>query len=125
MAFPGRIRDVDAERVLTGQRSDGSRPDLEELASFVSLVKTTVPTRPDPASERALIVRLAETARLAGEGAGADTTPMRSVRGTGWRPRLALAAKVAAAVALLPAATAGLALAGVTLPEPAREATKD
>ena len=93
-----------------------------ELASFVSLVRTTVPARLDPVAEVPLIERLAETARLANDAATADTAPMQPVRATAWRPRLALAAKVAVAVALLPAATAGLAFAGVSLPEPAREA---
>src|ERR687897_1725358 len=122
MGFGARIRDVDAERLLSGHGSGNGRAELVELASFVSLVRTTVPARLDPVAEVPLIERLAETARLANDAATADTAPMQPVRATAWRPRLALAAKVAVAVALLPAATAGLAFAGVSLPQPAREA---
>jgi hypothetical protein len=87
-----------------------------ELESFMEAVRETVPEQPDSAFEPELIRRLAETARLGGT-AEAFTRPA-PVFGS----RRALIAKTAVAVAVIPVALAGLAFAGVNLPDPARSA---
>lgn len=119
MGLIDRIRDEDIELVLDARAS--GRPELADVAEFVAAVRVAVPVRLDPDAD-ALVPTLVATA-ISADGAGtAETAPMRSVPARRWRPRLALAARVAVAVALLPALMAGLAFAGVTLPEPAREA---
>jgi hypothetical protein len=127
MPFPRRIRDEDAERLLAGlEPQPGRDGDLEELAGFVSAIGAAVPARPDPRLEAPLVRELAETTRSAGAATTVEMPRERAAATAAgarvWRPRLALAGKVAVAVALLPAAMAGLAFAGVRLPDPARSA---
>ena len=127
MEFARQISDEDADRVLAGLPSHTSEDgDLDEVAAFTRALRAAVSTPLDPGAEAAMVARLAGTARSASDRmASAPTTELPgagTVRRRTWRPRLALAAKVAVAVALVPAAMAGLAFAGVTLPEPAREA---
>lgn len=97
----------------------------EELATFAEAVRATVPEAPGPGLEAAVVSRLAQEASAAAAVHGDQPTEqlpgLSRAFGT-WRPRLALAAQVAAVVALVPLVTAGLAVAGVTLPEPARDA---
>lgn len=120
MGFARRIRDEDAERLLAGPAPQrGQRPDLDEVAVFLGAARVALPAQPDPRVEVSLVQRLAATAGAAND---ATTAELPAVPAPAWRPRLALAAKVAVAVALLPATMAGLAFAGVQLPEPAREA---
>jgi hypothetical protein len=127
MGFLGPFSDADVERALAGLASmPGADGDLDELTSFVVTLKGAVPVRPGAALEASLVPRLASRARAAGEGAASALTAEAPAAGArtarSWSPRLALAAKVAVAIALVPALVSGMAFAGVTLPEPAREA---
>lgn len=122
MSLRTRIGDRDAEQMLRGEQPS---PRLDQVAAFVGLARASLPTRPDPAMEAVLVPRLADAARAAGERAGGlphSTRVETSNEGARPRPGLRRAAIAAACAALVPAATAGLALAGVTLPEPARKA---
>jgi hypothetical protein len=122
MGFLGRVRDEDAERLLAGYAPHGGSAQLDEVASFIDALRGAVPARPDPRDESFMVRQLAATARSASEAATVETVPMAAVRRARRRPRMALLAKVAVPVALVPAALAGLAFAGVRLPEPARDA---
>jgi hypothetical protein len=128
MGYLGRITEEQVERLLSGRGPDAGRdPELEELRSFVVALRATALVQPDRGEvEASLLRRLADTARSARDRAAAAPTAALSAAGPAralpWSRRLGLAARVAVAVALLPAVIAGLAYAGVTLPEPAREA---
>ena len=103
MRFLRRQDEFERERILT----------LAMRAAFTE--------RPDPAIENGLVRRMAETARIAQQEA--DGATHRAVRRLPVRrSRLRLAATFAAAVASFVLALAGLAVAGVTLPQPARTA---
>jgi hypothetical protein len=99
---------------------------MNESLVFMDAVRAAVPTRPDPRVGAALVPRLAATARAS--TIEAETRSMR--RGTATtavasrrpRSRRTLLAKVGIAVAAIPFLFAGLAVAGVTLPSPARSA---
>jgi cell division protein FtsN len=96
-----------------------------EALVFMDALRAAVPTRPDPRLGAALVPRLAATARAS--TIEAETRSMRSGTATTAlaprrpRSRRALVA-VAVAVALIPVVFAGLAVAGVTVPSPARSA---
>jgi hypothetical protein len=95
--------------------------DMNEVALFKSALRAALPTQPDRRMRADLVPRLAQIARSASieaEQARARRTSPRARR----RPRRALVARVAIAVALVPLLFAGLAVAGVTVPEPARSA---
>lgn len=92
---------------------------MKDVALFESALRAAVPTRPDPRLGTALVPRLAEAARAATIEAESQTTRRRSATP---RSRLALVARVGIVVALIPLVLAGLALAGVTVPGPARSA---
>jgi hypothetical protein len=106
---------------------NGAYPsEMKEATLFMDALRAAVPTAPDPQVGVALVPRLAATARASAledetrvirRGARA---PAGSARGP--RPRLALLARVGIAVALIPLVLAGLAVAGVTVPAPARSA---
>jgi hypothetical protein len=122
MSFLRRITDEEVERLLA-ETSENGTPELGELASFVRALSGAVPAQPPTGLEAWLVPNLAATARAAShatEATAALSGPARRARTR--RPRLALAAKVAVAAALVPASMTGLAFAGVTLPEPARSA---
>jgi hypothetical protein len=127
MEFARRISDQDADRALAGLPPHPSQDGgLDEVAAFTRALRAAVSTPLDSGAEAAMVARLAGTARSASDRMASAPTAELPGAGTArrrtWRPRLALAAKVAVAVALVPAAMTGLAFAGVTLPEPAREA---
>ena len=127
MALLHRISDESAERLLDGRAPAGADAlGLEPTALFVTALRAAVPAAPPPGAEATLIGRLSDTALESEQRMAVAPTQALAIesasRGRGWRPRLAVVAKVAVGVALLPAAMAGLAFAGVTLPEPAREA---
>jgi hypothetical protein len=125
MGHMSRISDEQTELLLSDSGSGaGAGPELREVASFVRALPAAIPVRPDPAVEAPLVQRLAATARSAThEAHGAATAQIPAAAPVRpWRRRLALFARVAIAVAMVPAALAGLAIAGVSLPEPAREA---
>ena len=127
MGIPQRIGDEEIERLLA--RAGGAvetSDEMRELASFVGAIRTSVPVLPAPNLEASLVPRLATVARTATDRAATESTavlaPVRATRGREWGRRLALFARVAVAVALVPAALAALAFAGITLPEPAQDA---
>jgi hypothetical protein len=88
---------------------------MKDVALFESALRAAEPTQPDPRLERTLEPRLAATAR-----ASTVPTETRTVRRP--RSRRVLVARVGIAVALTPLVLAGLAVAGVTVPKPARSA---
>lgn len=94
---------------------------MNEVALFETALRAAVPTQPDRQLGADLVPRLAQIARSASieaeQGRGRRSSPRRRRR-----PRLALAARVGIAVALIPLFLAGLAVAGVTVPDPARSA---
>jgi hypothetical protein len=97
--------------------------EMNEVALFQTALRALVPTQPDPRVGARLVPQLAEAARAT--TIEAETVATR--RGAGVarrrpRSRLALVARVGFAVALIPLVLAGLAFAGVTVPEPARTA---
>jgi hypothetical protein len=95
--------------------------EMNEVALFETALRAAVPTQPDRQLGADLVPRLARIARSASieaERARGRRSPPRPRR----RPRLALVARVGIAVALSPLLLAGLAVAGVTVPDPARSA---
>jgi hypothetical protein len=99
-------------------------PDDMEALLFTNAVRAAVPTQPDPQLRAVLIPRLAAAARastLEAEtrtvGRGTAGVPARR-----HRSRRGLVARVGIAVAAIPLLLAGLAVAGVTVPSPARSA---
>jgi hypothetical protein len=118
MGFRSAISEPDVERVLAGNSPASGDPGLAEVAVLVRALGAAVPERvadPDPA----LIARLAETAA---RGPVEPTRPAPSTRAPRRSSRFALTARIAMAVAMVPALFAGLAVAGVELPDPAQDA---
>jgi len=101
--------------------NDAYEGEMNEIVLFETALRAAVPTRPDPRLGAALVPRLAEVARASTIEAETQTMRRGAVRRRP-RSRLALVARVGIAVALVPLVLAGLAFAGVTLPEPARSA---
>lgn len=95
-----------------------------EVTSFLLALRAAVPERPDPAIAATLVSRLAATARThqpdASTNGSTASTATAPTRRFARRPRLALAAKAAVALGALVISLAGLAVAGVKLPAPAR-----
>lgn len=117
MGFPRRLSREQQERLLAGAPfADGG--ELDRMAAFVRALPALVREQPDDVLTAALLPRLAAAARSSAvEAEQAPTVARRPARS-----RRMLVARIAVAVALLPALMAGLAFAGVTLPEPARDA---
>ena len=92
--------------------------EMSEVALFESALRAAVPTRPDPRVEVDFVRRLAAVARTA--TVEAEARPRSRARRH--RSRRALIARIGIAVAAIPLAFAGLAFAGVNLPQPARDA---
>jgi hypothetical protein len=101
------------------------RNEMNEVAHFTDALRAAVPSQPDSRLAVMLVPRLASTARTA--TLEAETRQTRRVAPTARvagrpRSRFALVARVGIAVALIPLVLAGLAVAGVTVPSPARSA---
>ena len=95
---------------------------MNEVALFENALRAAVPSQPDRTVGSDLVRRLASVARSATLEIETQAT-RGAARVPAWRrSRLALVARVAIAVALIPLALAGLAVAGVNLPQPARDA---
>jgi hypothetical protein len=109
--------DAEADRLLAGG-SNGGDPEarIGEAAAFLRMARTALLEQPPPEIEADLVRRLAETARL--RAASPVMRPARPI----FRSHRRLVAKLAIAMALIPAVLAGLAFAGVTLPGPADSA---
>jgi hypothetical protein len=95
--------------------------EMNEVALFETALRAAVATQPDRQLGADLVPRLAQIARSASIEAEQARGRLSSPRARR-RPRLALVARVGIAVALLPLLLAGLAVAGVTVPDPARSA---
>jgi hypothetical protein len=122
MGWHDRIGIGDAELLLSNPAHNGEGPaEPHEVRAFVRALPAAVATHPDPAVADVIVSRAAMAAHAASlEASRGETTQMEMPRrGSSWRRRVAVAA---VAIALLPAAMAGLAVAGLSLPEPAREA---
>jgi hypothetical protein len=105
--------------------TNGASPnEMNEVALFTDALRAAVPTRPDPGIGTALVPRLAQAARAATAEveapAKAPEIPRRPAPRL--RTRRSLVARIAIAVCLIPLALAGLAFAGVSVPDPARDA---
>jgi hypothetical protein len=105
---------------------NGAYPsEMDESVDFMYALRAAVPSQPHPGLAAALIPRLASTARTATlEAETRETRRMTPAARVARRPRSrrALVARVGIAIALLPLLLAGLAVAGVTVPSPARSA---
>jgi hypothetical protein len=114
------ISDAEAEGLLAAG-SNGGDPGsrIDETAAFLRMARTALLEQPAPEVEADLIRRLAETARLG--AASAIRERKRSARPI-IRSRRRLVVRLALAAAVVPAALAGLAFAGVSLPDPANSA---
>jgi hypothetical protein len=106
--------------------TDGALPnEMNDDALFTNALRAAVPSRPDAGLATTLVPRLAAIA--ADSTTEAETVVVQRaarVRRPAMRrrSRFALAAQVGIAVALIPLVLAGLAVAGVTVPGPARDA---
>ena len=118
MRFFDRRSDQLAERLLSDPESVYPEDGHDETVLFVRALPAAVPVLPDPAFEAEMIPALAGAARSASlEASRVATTTSRRLRPSRrqrWRLRLAV---LAAAVAVLPVLMAGLAYAGVDLPD--------
>jgi hypothetical protein len=88
---------------------------MNDVALFMNALRAAVPTEPDPRLGAELVPRLAAAARAS--TLEAETRAMRRPR-----TRLSMLARAGIAVAAVPLLLAGLAFAGVTVPDPARDA---
>jgi hypothetical protein len=95
--------------------------EMNEVVLFQRALLAAVPVQPDPRIGAVLVPRLAGVARAATLEAETRATRRRDV-GAASRSRLALVARVAIVVGVIPLMLAGLAFAGVNLPAPARDA---
>jgi hypothetical protein len=94
-----------------------------EVSLFESALRAAVPTQPDPRLGADLVPRLSQAARASTiEAETRASSGGASLRRGRARSRRALVARVGFAVAMLPLVLAGLAFAGVTLPDPAQSA---
>jgi hypothetical protein len=102
---------------------NGAYPnEMNEVALFTTALRAAVPAQPDPGAASAIVPRLAATARSSTiEAETRRSRPSEGLRPGRLRSRRALLA-VVAAVAVIPLLVAGLAVAGVTVPAPARDA---
>jgi hypothetical protein len=102
---------------------DGAHPnEMNEVALFRDALRAAVPAQPDRELAASIVPRLAATARSSTIEAEARTSrPTERLRSAGPRWRRPVVA-VAIAIALIPVLLAGLAVAGVTVPRPARDA---
>ena len=96
--------------------------EMDEVALFENALRAAVPTQPDPAIGSDLVRRLASVARSATLETETQATRHAARTPARRRSRITLVARVAIAVALIPLVLAGLAVAGVNLPQPARDA---
>jgi hypothetical protein len=116
------LSDEDVEQLLRGRAPEGS--EFVEVAEFAQAVRHTLAARPKDGSD--LVRQLAEAARSASPDDAVETTPIPvPTRARTFRlmpPRLVAVARVTVVLALVPMLFAGLAIAGVSLPEPARKA---
>lgn len=127
---------LDDERDELDQLLGSSHPGKQDLARFVTALRATHVRPPDPAVEAEHVAAMAAAAKAiatgsqAREPAGEADAALLARPGTRWSPAVlrarfaAPAARLLATAAVAFAALAGLAVAGVNLPEPARGVAK-
>jgi hypothetical protein len=122
MGFHDRIGSTAADRLLSDPAHNGDGPaEPQEVRAFVRALPAAVAIEPDPRVATAIVSRAALAAHAASlEADRAPTTEVEARRAASpWKRRVAV---VAVSIGLVPALMVGLAFAGLTLPEPAREA---
>jgi cell division protein FtsN len=99
---------------------------MTDVALFMNALRAAVPAEPDPQLGADLVPRLAATARASTIETETRVMRRRSAQRIGAARRrrslLTSVARVAIAIALISLVLAGLAVAGVTVPSPARSA---
>ena len=100
---------------------------MSDVVVFMNALRAAVPAHPDPRLGGDLVSRLAAAARASTIEAETRVVRQGAADGTATARRrqrslLTSVARVAVAVALIPLVLAGLAVAGVTVPSPARSA---
>jgi hypothetical protein len=101
---------------------NGASPnEMREVELFEDALRAAVPTVPSNELTTAIVPKLAAAARTATIEAEARPS-RRQAAPPGARSRRGLVARVAIAIALIPLLLAGLAVAGVKVPAPARDA---
>jgi hypothetical protein len=100
--------------------------EMADVALFMNALRAAVPAEPDPGLGADLVPRLAAAARASTIEAETQVLRRHSAKRAGdpgrRRSRLTSVARVGIAIALIPLVLAGLAVAGVTVPSPARSA---
>lgn len=121
MAFYRRMTPEREELILAGNAPAGGGD--AEIAEFATALRT-LPEQPRAEVSAVIVSRLAEAARIGDAEAPAHSSNGAAPTARRARPRrrLALVARIAVAVALLPLLMAGLAFAGVELPDVADDA---
>jgi hypothetical protein len=94
--------------------------EMTDVALFMNALRAAVPAEPDPGLGADLVPRLAATVRAS--TIETETQAQRIGAARRRRSLLTSVARVAIAIALIPFVLAGLAVAGVTVPSPARSA---
>jgi hypothetical protein len=123
MRFFDRQSDQFAEHLLVDPESVHPGAGHDETVAFVRALPATVPVLPDPALEAEIITALAGAARSATLDASRVATATFEAAPAATPPRWRLrVAALAATVAALPVLMAGLAYAGVNLPDVVDEA---
>jgi hypothetical protein len=120
----GSLRGLSAneqDRLLAGHAPHADAQ-LDEVATFMRALRAALPAQPDEHGESDLVPRLAEVSATASQADRDRVTVGVGLGRAHARSRLGFVARVGVAVALLPALLASLAFAGVTLPDPARDA---
>ncbi len=118
MRFFDRQGDQLAEHLLSDPESVDPEHGHDEALLFVRALPAAVPVLPDPALEAEMIPALAGAARSASlEASRAATTTFETTPAVAAPRRRLRLAVLAAAVAVLPILMAGLAYAGVGLPD--------
>jgi hypothetical protein len=100
--------------------------EMNDVALFMNALRAAVPAEPDPGLDAYLVPRLAAAARASTIEPETQVMRRRSAQRIGAarrrRSRLTSVVRVAITIALIPLVLAGLAVAGVTVPSPARSA---
>jgi hypothetical protein len=123
MGFFNRNSDDFTERLLADPPSVEPEAGVAETVAFVRALPAAVPALPEPALEARIVPALAAAARSATLQASQEATTTMAARPSAGAPRWRLrVAALAAVVAAVPVLMAGLAYAGVDLPDPVDDA---
>jgi hypothetical protein len=112
---------MEQDRLIAGHAPPADAQ-LDEVATFMRALRAALPAQLDEHAEADLVPRLAEVSVAASQADRDSVTAGVGLGRAHARSRLGFVARVGVAVALLPALLASLAFAGVSLPDPARDA---